>query len=154
MPATIALLVLGWIGGVLGVMLADPRVAAQARDLAGGAVLDRDRLDALNLGHATAARNGILVDTFNAPAVMVGRGAARGLMPPQGEAFTLTMLFGRIDAPFVAVPDPHSASGAQDQLNKAFPKLYRSGAPGYRLVYQNPTWRLFERIHGRAIPNG
>jgi hypothetical protein len=63
------------------------------------------------------------------------------------------MLFVRIDGPFVAVPDPHSATGAQDQLNKAFPTLYRLGAPGYGLVYQNPNWRLYGRIAGRAVSN-
>ena len=52
----------------------------------------------------------------------------------------------RLDAPFVAVPDPQSASGANDRLNKVFPALYRRGAPGYRIVYQNDTWRLYGRI--------
>ena len=125
--------------------MVDPRVATHVRDGVEGHGGDRERIDALNLGHATLGRDGVLVDTFNAPAVVLGRGHARGLLAPQGETFELTMLFARIDAPFVAVPDPHSAAGAQDQLNKAFPKLYRFGAPGYRLVYQNPTWRLFAR---------
>jgi hypothetical protein len=73
-------------------------------------------------------------------------------LAPQGEAFMLTMLFAKLDAPLVAVPDPQSLSGAQDQLNKLFPNLYRSGAPGYRLVYQNPTWRLFERAGAAPVP--
>jgi hypothetical protein len=30
-------------------------------------------------------------------------------------------------------------------LNKAFPLLYRRGAPGYSLVYDNANWRLFAR---------
>jgi hypothetical protein len=53
------------------------------------------------------------------------------------------MLFDRIDTPFVAVPDPQSNTGANDRLNKAFPSLFREGAPGYRVIYQNNTWRLF-----------
>jgi hypothetical protein len=61
--------------------------------------------------------------------------------------------FARIDAPFVAVPDPHSPAGVQDRLNKAFPKLHRFGEPGYRLVYQNSTWRMFARTNALAIAN-
>jgi len=153
LPTVMALLVLGWVGGWASIAVVDPRIAAHARDLLHGSIGDRERIDALNLGHATIGRDGVLVDSFNAPAVVLGRAHARGLMAPQGETFELTMLFARIDAPFVAVPDPHSAGGAQDQLNKAFPTLYRLGAPGYGLVYQNPNWRLYERRAGRPVSN-
>ena len=47
---------------------------------------------------------------FNAPAVVLGRGRARGLLSPSDEAFTLGILFSRLDAPYVAVPDPRSAT--------------------------------------------
>src|SRR5205807_1010308 len=110
-------------------------------------------IDALNLGHASVGHDGILVDALNAPAVVLGRASARGLQMPEGETFELAILLARIDAPFIAVPDPHSAAGAQDQLNKAFPKLYRFGAPGYRLVYQNSNWRLFARVEKPAVSN-
>jgi hypothetical protein len=76
---------------------------------------------------------------------VLGRGRARGLLSPSDEAFTLGVLFSRIDTPFVAVPDPLVGIGAQDRLNKAFPLLYRRGASGYRLIYDNANWRLFER---------
>ncbi len=76
---------------------------------------------------------------------MLGRGRASGLLPPSDEAFALSLLFSRIDAPFVAVPDPQTGNGSQDLLNKAFPLLFRQGAPGYRLIYENANWRLFKR---------
>jgi membrane protein XagC len=152
-PTVIALLLCGWVGGAAGIAVVDPRLTSHVRELLGGSIGDRDRIDELNLGHATIGREGVLVDSFNAPAVVLGRGQARGLIAPQGEGFMLTMLLTRIDAAFVAVPDPHSSAGAQDQLNKAFPKLYRQGAPGYRLVYQNPTWRLYESPAVPAVSN-
>jgi hypothetical protein len=42
---------------------------------------------------------------------------------------------------------PHFGDWAktQDRLNKAFPMLYRRGAPGYQLIYDDAGWRLFER---------
>jgi hypothetical protein len=56
-----------------------------------------------------------------------------------------------VQAPYVAVPDPQSVTGAADRLNKAFPFLYRDGPRGYRLIYQNNTWRLFARVHDHAV---
>jgi hypothetical protein len=82
---------------------------------------------------------------------VLGRGSARGLYGPASEPFHLALIFSRLDTPFVAVPDPQSAIGANDRLNKAFPALYRRGAPGYRLIYQNNTWRLYGRIPNVAI---
>jgi hypothetical protein len=139
------LLILGWAGGVAGLALVDPRAAAQISAALDGRAGDQPRIDALGLGGATVGHAGILVDTFNAPAVVLGRGQARGLLLPAGEPFMIAMLFSRVDTPFVAVPDPQSGIGNSDRLNKAFPFLYRDGAPGYRLIYQNNTWRLFER---------
>jgi hypothetical protein len=152
MPIMLVLLMIGWIGGAFSVLMLDPRLAAQFREATADAS-DRERVDALNLGHATRGREGILVDTVNAPAVVLGRGHAHGLLAPHGEGFGLTILFARIDAPFVALPDPQSAAGALDQLNKTFPRLFRNGSPGYRLVYQNSTWRLFERNTVRTVSN-
>lgn len=139
----LALLAIGWLGGALALTLVDPRAVSQltGRELNSG----RERVDAVNLGHTTSGHDGVLVDTDNAPAVVVGRADARGLLSPSNEKFTLAILLSRIDAPYVAVPNPQSATGAQDRLARNFPLLYRNGAPGYRLVYQNDTWRLFAR---------
>jgi len=76
---------------------------------------------------------------------VVGRGDARGLLAAPSESFRLAELFGRLEAPFVAVPDPDSRTGAQDRLNTIFPRLFHNGDKNYRIVYQNSTWRLFAR---------
>jgi hypothetical protein len=141
----LSLLVVGWFGGALGLAMVDPRTATNVNAALEGRGVDRERLAAIGLGGATIGRDGVLVDTFNAPAVVLGRGRARGLLSPSDEAFTLGLLFSRIETPFVAVPDPQTGIGAQDRLNKAFPLLYRRGAPGYSLVYENANWRLFAR---------
>jgi hypothetical protein len=153
MAAVLPLLVLGWFGGALGLVAVDPRLAAHLRDTLARLGGDKERVDTLNLGAATLGHDGVLIDAANAPAVVLGRGSARGLHAARGETFDLAVLFARFDAPYVAVPDPQSTLGAQDQLNKIFPALYRSGAPGYRLVYQNSTWRMFARFDARAIRN-
>ncbi len=141
----LSLLVLGWFGGIAGLAIADPRGATNVRAALRGQNVDVERLAAINLGNATIGHDGILVDTYNAPAIVLGRGGARGLLSPSDDAFMLGVLFSRIDTPFIAVPDPQIGIGAQDRLNKAFPLLYQRGAAGYRLVYDNTNWRLFAR---------
>ncbi|MEA2880392.1 MAG: rane protein XagC [Hyphomicrobiales bacterium] len=139
------LLTLGWVGGIAGLAVVDPRGATNVRAALEGRRVDQERLAAISLGRATLGHDDVLVDTYNAPAIVLGRGRARGLLTPSDEAFTLGVLFSRIETPFVAVPDPQVGIGVQDRLNKAFPLLYRRGAPGYRLIYDNANWRLFAR---------
>lgn len=144
----IALLMLGWLGGFFSLALADP-VTVNA--LHGDFARAGERIDALAAGGAAAGRDGVLADVEDAPAFVLGRGSARGILGPQSEPFALAMLFARIDTPFVAVPDPHSAAGAVDRLDKAFPSLFRDGLAGYRLIYQNKTWRLFARLKNASV---
>jgi len=151
----LATLVLGWLGGLAGLAMTDPSGTVNVAIALDGRHVDAERVAAINLGTATIGRDGVLVDTQNAPAVVLGRRGARGLLSPSDEAFTLGILFSRIDTPFVAVPDPQIGIGAQDRLNKAFPLLYRRGAAGYRLIYENAGWRLFARtetVLGQATP--
>jgi hypothetical protein len=156
-PVTAVLfLVLGWVGGAASLAIVDPRIATQAHaavhgQVSGGQLNDRELAETLALGGAMAGRDGILVDTLNAPAVVVGRGDARGLLSPWGERFKLAMLFSRIESPFVAVPNPESNAGARDRLTKSFPLLYHHGINNYKIVYQNSIWRLFGRADEPGI---
>jgi hypothetical protein len=145
LAVVLPLLILGWFGGIAGLAIADPRGTANIRAALKGRNVDMERMAAIDLGGATIGHDGIMVDTYNAPAIVLGRGRARGLLSPSDEAFMLDVLFSRIDTPFFAVPDPQIGIGAQDRLNKAFPLLYRRGAAGYRLIYNNANWRLFAR---------
>jgi hypothetical protein len=145
---TPALAALGWLGGAAGLALVDSATVAQLRvALSGG---DHERNEALAAGAATSERQGLLVDSENAPAFVIGRGDGRGLFGPSQEEFALALLFRHLATPFVAVPDPLSETGATDRLDRAFPDLFRRGAPSYHLIYHNSTWKLFERDFGNA----
>jgi len=146
LTAILPLLVLGWIGGLISLALIDPATTTRLAALIESRGGDSERIDTLAAGGAMVDRDGILVDSQNAPAIVVGRGSARGVFAPSSEPFALALLLARLDAPFVAVPDPQSLIGISDRLNKAFPALYREGAVGYRVIYQNTTWKMFERI--------
>jgi hypothetical protein len=139
-------LAVGWLGGAASLVIVDPRIAAQAATVIAGGSGDSELADALALGGATIRRDDVLIDSVNSPAVVVGRGDGRGLLSPASEAFRLATLFARVNSPFVAVPDPDSRAGAQDRLNKTFPRFFHNGDRNYRIVYQNSTWRLFGRV--------
>jgi hypothetical protein len=139
----IALLALGWFGGLVSLALIDPVAVNHLH-----AAVQRgasERLDAVAAGGAAIGRDGVLADTDNAPAFVLGRGRARGILGSQSEPFALAMLFSRVDTPYVAVSDPQSTTGANDRIDRAFPSLFRDGLAGYRVIYQNNTWRLFAR---------
>jgi membrane protein XagC len=144
MVGVIALLMTGWFGGFVSLDLVDPITVN--RLYAAFDTSASERLDAIAAGGASSAHDGVLADTDNAPALLLGRGRAHGILGPNSEPFALANLFARIDTPFIAVPDPQSAAGVNDQLNKAFPLLFRDGMGGYRVIYQNNTWRLFAKI--------
>jgi hypothetical protein len=137
----LGLLILGWLGGFVSLALVDPITVNRLHAAFDPAA--SERLDTIEAGGASAGLNGVLADTDNAPAIVLGRGRAQGILGPDSEAFALAMLFARVDTPLIAVPDPQSPAGVNDRLNKAFPLLYRDGAAGYRVIYQNNTWRLF-----------
>jgi len=143
-PLAVALLLAGWLGGLGSLALVDPVTMSRLHLASQQAV--SDRADALAAGGAAAADDGVLADVDNAPAFLLGRGKTTGILGPQSEAFALAMLFGRVETPFVAVPDPQSRAGANDRLDRAFPTLFRVGPPGYRIIYQNNTWRVFGKI--------
>jgi hypothetical protein len=146
---SLVLLLLGWFGGFFSLALVDPLMLNQVQAaFAQGA---SERTDALAVGGVAAGRAGVLADIDNAPAFVLGRSSASGILGPQSEAFALALLFHRIDTPFIAVPDPHSRTGANDRLDNAFPSVFAEGLPGYRLVYQNNTWRLFGRVNNVSI---
>jgi hypothetical protein len=145
----IALLLIGWIGGFVSLVLVDP-ITVSHLNFAADAITS-ERLDTIAAGGAAVGSDGILADTDNAPALVLGRGRARGLLGPDSEPFALAMLFARVVTPFIAVPDPQSATGVNDQLNKAFPSLFRHGAAGYRVIYQNNTWRIFAKVKDAAV---
>jgi membrane protein XagC len=142
-------LVLGWLGGLVSLALVDP-ITVNRLHLAFGPGAS-ERLDTIAAGGASLGRDGVLADTDNAPALVLGRGHAHGISGPESEAFTLAMLFARVETPLIAVPDPQSTTGANDRLDKAFPSLFRHGLAGYRVIYQNNTWRLFAKIKEASI---
>ena len=124
---TMALLMLGWLGGIMSLTYVDPITVNHFRAAFGHG--ESERLDALTAGGAAVGRDGVLADVDNAPAFVLGRGRARGILGPQSESFALAMLFARVDAPFVAVPDPQSNTGQTIASTKPFRHCFERVRP-------------------------
>jgi hypothetical protein len=145
----IALLAIGWLGGFVSLALVDPTSVNRFHPAFDPAATER--LDAIAAGGASGGWDGVLADIDNAPVLVLGRGRAGGILGPNSEPFALAMLFARIDTPLIAVPDPQSPTGMNDRLDKAFPALFREGLAGYRVIYQNNTWRLFAKVRDVSV---
>jgi membrane protein XagC len=87
----------------------------------------------------------LLLDERSGVYVIVAHGSARGLILSGSDAFKLDMRRSLPQAPLIAVPEPRSLRGRQDALNLRFPGLYGDGLPGYRRVYDQGGWRVYER---------
>lgn len=81
----------------VGVALFDPGAVNAPTAALVGAPGGRERLDALCAGGAASGSEGVLADNDNAPAFVLGRGGARGILGPSSEPFALALLFSRVD---------------------------------------------------------
>lgn len=134
---------LSFVAGVLVLGLDASTGAARLRQAALMHRLGTSDPTTEGLAGVLRGKSGILFDASAAPAVVAERGSARGISGAQSHAFQLAALTHQLKSPVLVVRSVQSTKGA-DTLGRAFPELFRSGAPGYRLVFDSPTWRVFQ----------
>lgn len=140
------LLAAGAAGGWAGLLLQNGGELAQWRD----AVLQRRAEPAAEtsstvFGRYLADLSDVLIDVRADPALLVSRGSAAGLIVSGERAFKQTLECRCFTARFVAIADPNGAGHGVDDLNRAFPLLYRAGIAGYHSIYDANGWRVYER---------
>ena len=106
----------------------------------------------LALGIWAQPRGPIMLDENSAYAVIAARGSARQLDLTFTDTFKISVNSGRPRSDFIAVPDPATPRGRDDQINRRFPGIFAEGLPGYRLVYDHQQWRVYGRDEPRAPP--
>jgi membrane protein XagC len=149
--ATMTLLLGGAV--LLGWLLPFPWVSGEPqlwREAALGAQVDRnsasDATGTNALAHYLEGRSDVLIDAHAHPALLARRNSTHGLVVPGDDAFTQTVVTQRVQAQFIAVPDPDAPTIAGDDLlAQTFPTLYQQGVHGYRLAYDANGWRVYER---------
>jgi len=133
-----AWLVLGLVsGGIFTAATLLPRFAE-----ASPSEVSMDR-DAYLTGQALAGIDDVMVDTDASPEIVAARGTARGLVTVSDASFRLALMHHQIPTHYVLVANPDAQRSHADAISLSFPKLYADGAPGMRLVYDTPTWRIY-----------
>lgn len=101
--------------------------------------------DELVLGQWLQGKEGVLMGTEVGYPAIVARGRADGLLLPYTTPYQVALVSGQLGSNYVAVPDPTGGQGGLAPLNRAFPRLYEAGYPGYVRVYDNRNWRVYRR---------
>ena len=87
----------------------------------------------------------LMLDENSGYAVVAARGHAERMVFTFSNVFKIGVNRSRPGADYVAVPDPRSARGGKDQINRQFPYIYSDGFPGYVLAYDHRGWRVYAR---------
>ena len=137
-PALVtALMAAGWGGAMV--------VAAKTADRDGAAFASaRTQPMPAALARALCPLKGVLVDTHADPELVQLCGTARGFSVAGEADFDLQLQSRRLTSPFVLV-GTDTASTQLGLLAHAFPDLWRHGAAGYRLIFDQGGWRLYAR---------
>jgi hypothetical protein len=104
------------------------------------------------IGARLAGVNDVLIDGELAPEIIAGRRSAVGLILPRDDRFHILALSGQLDASHVVVSNPEWF-GDRDRVNRAFPRLYAHGAPGYVQAFEGAGFRVYRR-HGLRLLSG
>lgn len=86
-----------------------------------------------------------LMDERSGYRAIAARGDAKELLLSFTEQFKRQLKQSPPQAPLVVMPNPSTRLGTIDRINLRFPGFYKSGAPGYRLVYDAEEWRVYQR---------
>lgn len=90
-------------------------------------------------------RTPTVIDDGAGFAVIAHRGDARDLILPFSPRYKLALLNPGRTPPQIVVADPASEAGSRDAVSQRFPGLWSEGRPGYRLVYEQGPWRVWQR---------
>ena len=101
--------------------------------------------DALSTGQALAKLDDVLIDANASLQLIAIRGTARGLWTAPDPPFRLSLMRERLDASHVVVSNPDVPRREADALSRTFRDLYANGAPGFALVHDTHTWRIYAR---------
>lgn len=79
------------------------------------------------------------------PAILAGRKSAEGLLLASSATYGQAVSGTGISSPQIVVADPASSAGEQDEIACRFPSLWKSGLPGYRLVFERGVFRVWRK---------
>lgn len=86
-----------------------------------------------------------LLDDAQGFPLVAALGAGWPLVLPPSPEFASQLILPTPTIAQIAVPAPHRAFAGRDRIVRRHPGLWAAGLPGYRLVYDHPSWRVWRR---------
>lgn len=141
--AGVTLAAIGLLGGFMVAQRVDDDADRTWRQAALGKPSDQNH-PLLAVATYLRDRKRVLVDAVSHPELVALRQTARGLVVPGDPRFELALLSIRPTEPLIAVPASTDPTVTQDRIRQAFSDFFDEGAPGYRVVYSDADWRIYE----------
>ena len=91
------------------------------------------------------SKSEIMVDAEHNPEIVTALGGAEKLIVAGEPIYDWAMEGGLPQARYILVPAGENPMAAGDMILRRFPALYDNQAAGYRVVFSNAQWRVFER---------
>ncbi|SEN53924.1 hypothetical protein [Palleronia pelagia] len=91
---------------------------------------------------------GIMLDVERNPEMVVAFGDVSRLLTSGQPAYDLALEGGRLRAPYILVPKVMGMEPVSDRILRRFPGLASGAQAGYRQIYQNSKWQIFQRLEG------
>jgi membrane protein XagC len=86
-----------------------------------------------------------LLDDVRGFPLVAALGADGPLLLPPSPGFASQLILPIPTIAQLAVPAPSQALAGRDRLARRHPGIWAEGLPGYRLVYDHPSWRVWRR---------
>lgn len=86
-----------------------------------------------------------LIDSRSGYRIIAARGDAEGMWLPFMHEFKLAERIYPSHVEQIVVANPLDPKGRHDRITSRFTDLYYFGQPGYRLVLDDPPWRVYRR---------
>ncbi len=110
-------------------------------------VLVEDTDGSLRLGRwLSENRMDTLIDERSGYRALVARGDAVGMFLSYTGRFKIALDHAYPVIDQIVIPDPESAIGKKDQISQRYPKMYKEGLKGYKLVYSDNIWRVYRKV--------
>ncbi|MGC2659461.1 MAG: hypothetical protein WA324_16010 [Bryobacteraceae bacterium] len=94
-----------------------------------------------------------LLDVNGAYPLVAALGTASRLLVSGEREYAVELQGARLSIPQFAIPDPASAAGYVNTIDRRYPDAYASGMPGYTLAYDFGGWRVYRLLALPKVPS-
>jgi hypothetical protein len=147
------LLLLGALGGAAFLQVSPSSEFVSWQQSLLGKHSDALHLPERSVGKWLAAeKEETILDVTGAYPLIAARASASHLLLPGVPDFGVQLQANWLSTPQFVVPDPATAQGALNVINRRYPSAYSSGMQGYTLAYDSDGWRVYRLAALPGLP--